>query len=85
MNFVEKALMLTPAQSRAGRALLNWAQEELARASHLGLSTIRDFEKGRRVPTHNNLVAIRRALEDAGVTFIAQNGGGPGVRLRLPA
>jgi transcriptional regulator with XRE-family HTH domain len=74
--------MLTPAQSRAGRALLDWSQEELARASHLGLSTIRDFEKGRRVPMHNNLAGIRRALEDAGVEFIPQNGGGPGVRLR---
>jgi hypothetical protein len=29
----------------------------------------------------NNL-AIRRALEDAGVDFIEANGGGPGVRLR---
>ncbi|HLM39406.1 MAG TPA: helix-turn-helix transcriptional regulator [Microvirga sp.] len=74
--------MLTPAQSRAARALIDWSQEELATASHLGLSTVRDFEKGRRVPTHNNLVAIRRALEEAGVQFIPENGGGAGVRLR---
>ncbi len=74
--------MLTPAQSRAARALLDWSQEKLAATSHLGLSTIRDFEKGRRVPTHNNLVAIRRALEDAGVEFIPENGSGAGVRLR---
>lgn len=74
--------MLTPAQSRAGRALIEWSQEELAAASHLGLSTIRDFEKGRRVPTHNNLSAVRRALESAGVEFIGENGGGAGVRLR---
>ena len=74
--------MISPAQSRAGRALIEWSQERLATSSHLSLSTIRDFEKGRRVPTHNNLAAIRAALESAGVEFIAQNGGGAGVRLR---
>jgi transcriptional regulator with XRE-family HTH domain len=77
--------MLSPAQSRAGRALVEWSQEDLAGASHLGVSTIRDFEKRRRVPTHNNLAAIRVALESAGVEFIAENGGGAGVRLRKPA
>jgi hypothetical protein len=41
-----------------------------------------DFEKGRRTPTANNLTAIRAALEAAGVEFIPENGGGPGVRLR---
>jgi transcriptional regulator with XRE-family HTH domain len=61
--------MLTPAQSRAARALVDWSQERLAEASNLSESTIRDFEKGRRVPATNNLIAIRRALEDAGVEF----------------
>ncbi len=74
-------LMRIPAQCRAGRALLEWSQADLAHASHLGLSTIRDFEKGRRVPSHNNLAGIRRALEEAGVNFIDENGGGPGARL----
>jgi transcriptional regulator with XRE-family HTH domain len=74
--------MFTPAQSRAARGLIEWSQEQLADSSHLGLSTIRDFEKGRRVPTHNNLEAIKRALEGAGVEFIPENGGGAGVRLR---
>lgn len=74
--------VLTPEQSRAARALLDWSQEEMARAAHLGLSTLRDFEKGRRTPSHNNLAGMRRALEDAGVIFIAANGDGVGVRLR---
>jgi hypothetical protein len=43
---------------------------------------VRDFEKGRRVPSANNVAAIRAALESAGVEFIAENGGGAGVRLR---
>ena len=73
--------MLTPCQSRAARALIEWSQEELAKAAHLGLSTIRDFEKGRRTPSHNNLLGIRTALEAAGVLFIPENGAGAGVRL----
>ena len=32
--------------------------------------------------TAANNLAVRRALEDAGVEFIDENGGGPGVRLR---
>jgi len=34
--------------------------------------------------TAANDLAIRRALEAAGVEFIDENGGGPGVRLRKP-
>src|SRR5688572_32551518 len=80
----ETTVAFTPAQSRAGRALLDWSQEQLAAASHLGLSTIRDFEKGRRVPTHNNLRGIQLALEAGGVELIEENGGGGGVGCRTP-
>ncbi len=75
-------MSLTPEQSRAARGLLDWSQTELAARSNLSESTIRDFEKGRRVPSINNLAAMQRALEGAGVEFIAENGGGPGVRLK---
>lgn len=78
--------MITPAQSRAARALLDWSQAELAEAAHLGMSTIRDFEKGRRIPSHNNHRGIQMALEEAGVIFISehedQHGLGRGVRFR---
>jgi transcriptional regulator with XRE-family HTH domain len=61
--------------------LLDWSQELVGR-SNLSESTIRDFEKGRRVPSVNNLAAMRAALESSGVEFIPENGGGAGVRLR---
>lgn len=65
--------MITPAQCRAARALVDWSQDDLAKAAHLGLSTIRDFEKGRRVPTHNNLRGIKLALEEGGVAIGEEN------------
>jgi predicted transcriptional regulator len=61
--------MLTPEQSRAARAWLDWSQDDLAKLAKVSLSTIRDFEKGRRAPISNNLDAIRRALESHGVSF----------------
>jgi transcriptional regulator with XRE-family HTH domain len=62
--------MILPAQSRAARALLNWSQPELAQASGVSVSTIRDFETGKRSPIGSNLAALNRALERAGIEFL---------------
>lgn len=61
--------MLAPEQSRAARGWLDWTQEELAKRSNVSLSTVRDFEKGRRKPGRNNLLAIRHSLEQSGISF----------------
>jgi transcriptional regulator with XRE-family HTH domain len=77
---------LTSAQIRAARALIRWSAEDLARSSSVGLTTIRRAELATdetSLTAANNL-AIRNALEAAGVEFIDENGGGPGVRLRKP-
>jgi DNA-binding transcriptional regulator YiaG len=73
---------ITPAQSRAARALLEITQGELADAANVGLSTVVDFEKKRRKVSAFAVRAIRDALAANGVEFIDENGGGPGVRLR---
>lgn len=75
------------AQCRAARGLLDWSQSELAFRSNLSESTVRDFEKNRRIPGPNNLAAIRAAFEAAGVQLLAegQSAIGNGVALRLPA
>ena len=69
------------AQIRAGRGLVNMTQARLAEVSGVSLPTIKRIETGgdARVST---IDALRAALESAGVEFIAENGGGPGVRLR---
>jgi predicted transcriptional regulator len=74
--------LITPAQCRAGRALLNINQGGLADQAALGLSTVVDFEKSRRDISEAAMRKIIEALQSAGVEFIEENGGGPGVRLR---
>jgi DNA-binding transcriptional regulator YiaG len=61
---------MMPEQCRAARAWLNWSQDALAKAATVGLSTVRDFEAGRRDPTRNNLSAMKAALEGEGLTFV---------------
>jgi ribosome-binding protein aMBF1 (putative translation factor) len=79
-----KPSLLSSAQIRAARALLKWSAADLARQSSLGVNTVRRAEvaEGKTSLTTANELAIRRALESAGVEFIDENGGGPGVRLR---
>ncbi len=75
---------LTSAQLRAGRALVRWSAEDLARASAVSVTTIRRAElmEEQTSMTAPNDQAVRRSLEAAGVEFIEENGGGPGVRLK---
>jgi len=75
-------------QVKAARSLLGWSQAELARRSGISEPTVKRLEAvddhgpvGGRAGT---AVAIRQALESAGVVFIPGNGSGPGVRLRQP-
>jgi transcriptional regulator with XRE-family HTH domain len=73
---------ISPAQSRAARALINLSLVKLARLANLSESMLRDFEKGRRMPTVNEVEALQRTLEAKGVIFGEGSGDGPGVRLR---
>jgi predicted transcriptional regulator len=71
-------------QIKAARALLGWSQGDLAERSGISEPTIARLESlegqlGGRRDTANK---IRKAIESAGIEFIDENGGGPGVRLR---
>lgn len=79
---------LTGRQIAAARVLLGVDQEALAKSANISIATLRRMEgsEGAARGVANNVLAIRRALESAGVDFIAENGGGAGVRLaRKPA
>jgi transcriptional regulator with XRE-family HTH domain len=75
--------MLTIEQLRAARSLLGWSQSTLAARAGLSLPTVKRVEAdlGPRVSDEARS-KLRRTLESAGVEFIDENGGGPGVRLR---
>jgi transcriptional regulator with XRE-family HTH domain len=74
--------MLTASQCRAARGLVDWTQQDLAEAARIGVATIRQFEGGATEPRQATLIVLRQAFESAGVEFIDENGGGPGLRLR---
>jgi transcriptional regulator with XRE-family HTH domain len=64
------------------RAALNWTVRDLAEAAGLHRNTITNIEIGRYTGDRKSLERIEFVLRKAGVEFIDENGGGPGVRLR---
>ena len=68
-------------QARMARAALKMSVRKLAAAAQVSPNTVTRVEAG--LPVNNSTIAaIRAALEAAGVIFVAENGEGPGVRLR---
>jgi len=66
------------------RAALDWTVRDLAEATGLHRNTINNIEVGRYAGDPKTLELIEKTLRAAGVEFIDENGGGPGVRLRKP-
>lgn len=76
---------MTPEQCRAARGWLDLSQEELAKAAGVSLSTVRDYEKGRRKPIAATLTAMRAELEKRGIGFAMLVDGTPcGVTFAQP-
>lgn len=73
--------MVTSAQIRAARALLNWTVRDLSEKAGVHRNTITRAETDATGPGHAT-AAIRAALEAAGVVFLPENGNGPGVAMR---
>jgi DNA-binding transcriptional regulator YiaG len=61
---------MTPEQSRAARSWLSWRQGDLATRANVSVNTVRNFESGQKTPTANNLAAMRRAIEAAGIRLL---------------
>lgn len=73
---------MTSAQMRAARGLVNWSVRELSEHAGIHRNTITNIETGKSGGDAETIGKLRRALEAAGVIFVAENGDGPGVRLR---
>lgn len=65
----DRPVLITAAQIRAGRALINAKQSELAKAAGISLATLNNIERGVGDPRSSTLEAIERALGEAGVTL----------------
>jgi DNA-binding XRE family transcriptional regulator len=77
--------MITPAQIRAARALLNWSQQDLAEASGVASQSIKNIERGVTDPRLSTATTIVSTLEKAGVQFLdpTDSAAGPGAALRV--
>ncbi|MGA2792241.1 MAG: helix-turn-helix transcriptional regulator [Roseiarcus sp.] len=78
---------ITGRQIAAARTLLGMNQPQLAERANISVPTLKRMEasEGPASGLANNVLAVRRALEAAGVIFVEENGDGPGVRLRKAA
>jgi len=74
-------MRVSAAQVRAARGLLDISQQDLADLSKVSVRTIVQFERGSKPASDSILQVLKLSLEAAGIEFIPENGGGPGVRL----
>ena len=74
-------MIFMPLQCRMARAALGLGVRELAAAAKVSVDTVARFERGDELK-ERTIEALQRTLEAAGIEFIDENGGGPGVRLR---
>jgi len=65
---------ITPLQCRLGRSILGWSPSELADEAGVPLNAIILFERGDVVRSGANVVALRQAMEAAGVVFHGTDG-----------
>ncbi len=75
--------MITGPQCKAARTLIELSRERLSSFSGIEIGVIELFERKLDTPDDTVLVTLQKALEDAGAVFIAENGGGIGVRLKF--
>ena len=77
--------MITSAQIRAARAMLDWSREQLSDNSSVGISALMRLESAEGVPSGNikTFEAVQKAFEKAGIEFLGSPEEGAGVRWKL--
>ena len=75
--------MITSAQIRAARALLDWSRKMLSEKSGVGISALMRLEASNGIPGGNikTFESVQKAFEKAGIEFVGSPDDGPGVRL----
>ena len=83
-HYKGKLTLITSAQIRAARGLLDWSRRELSENSGVGFSSLLRLESAEGVPNSHvkTLEALQSFFEKAGVEFVGSPNDGPGVRLR---
>ena len=79
--------MITSAQIRGARALLDWSRQVLSERSGVGISALMRLEAADGIPSGNikTFEAVQKTFEQAGIEFIGTPDDRPGVRLKNPA
>ena len=72
---------MKPIQLRMARAAVGWGVRKLAERAGVTANTVTRIENGSDA-RQSTMDRLQQALENAGVVFIDENGGGPGIRLR---
>ena len=72
--------VITPAQCREARSLLGWPRDQFAARSGVLFASLGKFERGAIPLRPEAHVALRAALEAAGIEFT--DDGEPGVKLK---
>ena len=76
--------MITSRQIRAARALLGWSQQQLADKAIVSVNALARLERGEVDPRMSTLMAVHKALTEAGIEFLSADVKGEGVRLATP-
>ena len=76
--------MITSAQIRAARAMLDWSREQLSNKAGVGISALMRLESATGVPSGNikTFELVQKTFEKAGIEFIGSPEGGAGVKWR---
>jgi len=74
--------VITSAQIRAARGMLNWSRKDLAEHSGVSFASMMRLESFEGVPASNfkTLESVKQAFENAGIEFIGTPESGAGVR-----
>ena len=72
---------MKPVQLKMARAAIGWGVRDLAKKAGVTANTVTRIENGADAK-RSTIDRLQQALEVAGVEFIDEDGGGPGVRLK---